>query len=209
MGKCSSFLQVNDVFRSLPVTLSVGRLTVYQHGTKVVVQTHFGLVVSYDLVYDIRVTVPGNYQGQMQGLCGNYNGRKDDDFLLPDGTVVTDAAVFGAAWKVSVPGATEACSDGCSGNDCPVCEERKKDIFKQSNYCGFLTATDGPFQACHNVVDPSLYFNNCIYDLCLGNGDSQVLCESIQSYVSACQEAGVCIQPWRNQSFCREYRCEY
>ncbi|XP_077193119.1 IgGFc-binding protein [Paroedura picta] len=195
-------VKVNGLFQPLPVTLSGGQLRVYQHGTKVVIQTGFALLASYDLVYDVRVTVPGSYQNQLGGLCGNYNGRQQDDFLLPDGRVVSDAAVFGAAWKVSIPGASESCSDGCSGNNCPVCEESKKDVFKERHYCGILTAEEGPFSACHNKVNPSVYFSNCIYDLCLGNGDSHVLCKSIESYVSACQEAGLSVQPWRNQSFC-------
>ncbi|XP_062996671.1 IgGFc-binding protein-like [Elgaria multicarinata webbii] len=195
-------VKVNGVFLSLPIVLSDGHLRADQRGTKVLIQTDYGLIVSYDLVYHVTVTIPSTYKGQVRGLCGNYNGQKDDEFLLPSGQVTTDVAAFGAAWKVSVPGEDRSCSDGCSGKSCPVCEERKRGIFKQSNYCGILTASDSPFRACHSKVDPSMYFNNCIYDLCLGNGDSEVLCQSIQSYVSACQEAKITIQPWRNPSFC-------
>ncbi|XP_061452964.1 IgGFc-binding protein-like [Rhineura floridana] len=195
-------IKVNGVFRSLPVALSDGHLRAYQHGTKVIIQTDFDLVASYDLAYRVTVTVPGTYRGQMRGLCGNYNGKKDDELLLPDGRTTSDIAAFGAAWKVPVPGADGSCSDGCSGNNCPACEEKKKDIFKQRNYCGILTASDSPFSACHSKVDPNVYFSNCIYDLCLGNGDSQALCQSIQSYASACQEARIPIQPWRSPSFC-------
>ncbi|KAL8220199.1 UNVERIFIED_CONTAM: hypothetical protein K2H54_040445 [Gekko kuhli] len=195
-------LNVNGVFQRLPIVLSNGRLRAYQHGNNVVVRTEFGLVVRYNLLYRATVTIPSSYQGQMCGLCGNYNGQKDDELLLPDGTAASNVAAFGSAWKVSVPGATGACSDGCSGNTCPVCEERKKDVFKLPNYCGLLTASDGPLSACHSKVDPSVYLDDCIYDLCLGNGDSQVLCQSIESYVSACHEAGVSVLPWRTPSFC-------
>ncbi|KAM9114696.1 IgGFc-binding protein [Pangshura tecta] len=193
-------VMVDGVSHNLPVVVADGQLQAYQHGGNVLVQTDFGLTVSYDLVYHARVTVPGNYQGQTCGLCGNYNGRRDDDFLLPDGRAAPNVGAFGSAWKVPIPGA--ACEDGCTGNSCPVCEERKKDIFKQRNYCGLLTAPDGPFAACHSTVSPTVYFNNCLYDLCLGNGDSQVLCQSIHSYVTACQEARVTIQPWRSTCFC-------
>ncbi|KAH0631330.1 hypothetical protein JD844_005618, partial [Phrynosoma platyrhinos] len=195
-------VKVNGIFQPLPITFASEKLTAYHHGTKIRIETDFGLIVSYDLVYHVTVTVPSTHQAQMQGLCGNYNKQKDDEFLLPDGTVASDVTAFGAGWKVSVPGATGACADGCSGSNCPVCEERKKDIFKQRNYCGILIATDGPFRACHSQVDPNVYLNNCIYDLCMGNGDGPVLCKSIQSYVSACQEAGVSIEPWRSPSFC-------
>ncbi|KAH0631328.1 hypothetical protein JD844_005616 [Phrynosoma platyrhinos] len=195
-------ISVNGVFQSLPIIFSEGHLSVYHHGNKILIQTDFGLTVSYDLVYRVTVTIPSTYQGKIQGLCGNYNGQKDDEFLLPNGKTASDVAAFGAAWKVPVPGATGACTDVCSGSNCPICEEMKKDIFKQSNYCGILIAPDGPFRACHSKVDPSVYFSDCIYDLCLGNGDSLVLCQSIQSYVSACQEAKLPIQPWRSPSFC-------
>ncbi|XP_061452965.1 IgGFc-binding protein-like [Rhineura floridana] len=195
-------VQMNGLIYTLPVTISDGRIRAYQHGTKVLIQTDFGLIVSYDLVYHVTVTIPSTYQGQTRGLCGNYNGRKDDDFLLPDGRTTSDAAAFGAAWKVRNPRAVGSCSDGCSGNSCPVCEEKKKDVFKQRNYCGILTASDGPFSACHSTVDPNVYFSNCMYDLCLGNGDSRALCQNIQSYASVCQEAGVSVKPWRSPSFC-------
>uniref|UniRef100_A0A8C6Y367 VWFD domain-containing protein n=1 Tax=Naja naja TaxID=35670 RepID=A0A8C6Y367_NAJNA len=195
-------VQVNGIFRSLPIELSEGHLKAYQHGTKVLIRTSFGLLVSYDLVYHVRITVPSSYQKQMQGLCGNYNGKKDDEFLLPSGKKVTDVAVFGASWKVSVIGAEGPCSDGCSGSNCPTCDEEKKKVFKQRNYCGILTASDGPLKGCHSKVNPTVFFNDCIYDLCQSSGNSQALCQSIQSYVSACQEAKVLIQPWRSPSFC-------
>ncbi|XP_067316856.1 IgGFc-binding protein-like [Anolis sagrei] len=195
-------VKVGEVLQPLPVTLSEGRLKAYQHGMKVLIEADFGLTVGYDLVYHMTVTIPGTYRGQVQGLCGNYNGLKDDEFLLPNGMVISNATAFGASWKVLIPKAESSCSHGCSGSSCPVCEERKKDVFKQRNYCGIIIALDGPFKACHSKVDPSVYFNNCIYDLCLSNGDSQVLCRNIQSYMSACQEARVSVVPWRSPSFC-------
>lgn len=196
------FLQVDGVFQRLPVILLGGRLRAYQHGTEARIQTHFGLTVTYNFVYNVKVTVPSNYQGQMGGLCGNYNGEKNDDFQLPDGKVVSDVVVFGSAWKIPIPGIP--CTDGCSGNSCPVCDEKKKDAFKQRSSCGLLTASDGPFSACHAKVDPSVYLSNCIFDLCMGDGDNQALCQNIQSYVADCQGAGGSIQPWRSPSFCRE-----
>uniref|UniRef100_A0A8C8S3T1 VWFD domain-containing protein n=1 Tax=Pelusios castaneus TaxID=367368 RepID=A0A8C8S3T1_9SAUR len=192
--------QVDGISHNLPVVVADGRLRVYQHGTNVLLETDFGLTVSYNLLYNVRVTVPGNYQGQMCGLCGNYNGRRDDEFLLPDGRAAPDVAAFGSAWKVPTPGV--ACVDGCTGNSCLVCDETKKGIFKQRNYCGLLTELGGPFAACHSTVSPSVFLNNCLDDMCLAKGDTQVLCQNIHSYVMACQQAGASIQPWRNDAFC-------
>ncbi|XP_063168367.1 IgGFc-binding protein-like [Candoia aspera] len=194
------YVQINEVLHRLPVNLLDGHLQIYQHGIYQRIETSFGFMLTYDLSYHVRVTVPSTYQGQLGGLCGNYNRQQKDDLQLPDGKVVSDVAVFAAAWKILTPGVP--CTDGCSGISCPICKEEKKEAFKQRTFCGILTASDGPFSSCHAVVDPTAYLNNCILDLCIGGGDKQILCHSIQSYVAACQEAKVNIQPWRSPDFC-------
>ncbi|KAM4703004.1 IgGFc-binding protein [Rhinophrynus dorsalis] len=197
-----SVIMVNGVLNNLPLTLEDGKIRAYQHGLRVIIDIDFGIRVSYDLVYHVEVTVPGNYKGQLGGLCGNYNDDRKDEFQLPDKRLASDATTFGASWKVQIPGVT--CDDGCggSGNACPACDERKKEIFKTDNYCGFLKKKDGPLSACYATINPDTYYNNCMFDLCTGNGDGDILCQSIQSYVAACQAAGITIQPWRTAAFC-------
>ncbi|XP_069057919.1 IgGFc-binding protein-like [Pleurodeles waltl] len=202
MQKKKGIVRVDGINSNLPLTLNDGQLRVYQHGIRIVVETDFGLVVSYDLVYHVAVTVPGNYKGLLEGLCGNYNGDTKDEFMLPSKTLASDATKFGTGWKVNVAGVS--CNEGCggSGNACPVCPDAKMNIFKQDNYCGFLKQASGPLSACYAKINPDIYYNNCIFDLCAGNGDRKVLCHNIQSYVAACQAAGITIQPWRSDSFC-------
>ncbi|KAM4652646.1 IgGFc-binding protein-like [Discoglossus pictus] len=195
-------IKVNDELNNLPLTLEDGKIRAYQHGTRVLIETDFEVQVNYDMVYDVVVTVPGNYKGQLGGLCGNYNEDRKDEFQLPDKRVVSDATTFGSSWKVQIAGVS--CDDGCggAGNPCPSCDDKKKDIFKTDNYCGFLKKSAGPLSACYATVNPDTYFNNCMFDLCGGLGDGNILCQSIQSYVAACQAAGVTIQPWRTDAFC-------
>ncbi|XP_073457695.1 IgGFc-binding protein-like [Aquarana catesbeiana] len=193
---------INGVYNNIPVNLEDGKIRVYQHGIRVIIDTDFGVQVNYDLVYHVIVTAPGNYKNQLGGLCGNYNSDKQDDFQLPDKSVTTDATAFGSSWKVQIPGVT--CDNGCggSGNPCPSCDDKKKEIFKTENYCGFLKKPGGPLSACYGTINPDTYFNNCIYDLCASVGNGDILCQSIHSYVAACQAAGVTIQPWRTDAFC-------
>ncbi|XP_066462519.1 IgGFc-binding protein-like [Eleutherodactylus coqui] len=193
---------VNGVYFNLPVNLENGKIRAYQHGVRVLIDTDFGVRVSYDLVYSVLVTVPGNYKGQLGGLCGNYNGDKKDDFLLPDRTVTTDATIFGNSWVVQIPGVY--CDGGCGGkgNPCPVCDDRRKTIFMSEDYCGFLGKSNGPLSACYATIDPTQYINNCIFDLCAGGGDGDILCQNIQSYVAACQASGVTVESWRTDTFC-------
>ncbi|XP_042653118.1 IgGFc-binding protein-like [Tyto alba] len=191
-------VMVDYVSHHLPVILKKGQVQVLQHGLGVLLQTDFGLVVHYDLLHHVMVTVPQSYRGHLCGLCGNYNGERNDDFLLPGGQRAANALAFGSAWKM--PGGS--CSDDCPEADCPICKEKKKVILQKPNYCGILKVSKGPFDSCHHVINPALYFEACLHDLCLAEGDTHVLCQSIQSYATACQEAGVIIGAWRKPSFC-------
>lgn len=43
-----------------------------------------------------------------------------------------------------------------------------------------------------------------MFDLCALDGARPILCEAIEAYVNECQDRGVTVQPWRNESFCRK-----
>uniref|UniRef100_A0A4W3IUG6 VWFD domain-containing protein n=1 Tax=Callorhinchus milii TaxID=7868 RepID=A0A4W3IUG6_CALMI len=58
---------------------------------------------------------------------------------------------------------------------------------------------------CHSVLDPSDYFTSCVYDMCAIDMDTESLCSSLQSYADACQSHGVRVEPWRNETFCRNH----
>ncbi|KAM6188764.1 IgGFc-binding protein [Sarcoramphus papa] len=189
---------VDSISHHLPAILSNGRVQVHQHGMGVLLQTDFGLVVRYDLLHHVTVTVPQSYQGQLCGLCGNYNGRQDDDFLLPSGQQAPNTMVFGSAWRIP----DVSCSNDCPKDDCPVCTEKRVAILQKPNYCGILTAPKGPFDSCRDLINPDLYFQACLHDVCLTEGDTHVLCQSIRSYATACQDAGILIEAWRRPFVC-------
>ncbi|KAG5842831.1 hypothetical protein ANANG_G00181920 [Anguilla anguilla] len=183
---------------NLPLSLDDGAVVAYQNGMHDVIKTNFGLEVTYDLVYKVSVTVPDDYRGKTSGLCGNFNGKRDDDFLLPNGTLAKSVQVFGSAWKVAVPGVI--CDDGCNGDFCPKCDEKKKVTFERD--CALIKKDSGPFAACYGVLDPNSYFRDCVYDVCMSGGDRHALCGSIEAYVSDCQNMGVSVQNWRSPNFC-------
>ncbi|NXX78830.1 FCGBP protein, partial [Urocolius indicus] len=189
---------VDAISHHLPAILAQGQVEVQQHGVGVLLQTDFGLSIRYDLLQHVTVTVPQSYRGHLCGLCGNYNGQPGDDLLLPDGQAAPNTVAFSSAWKI--PDAS--CSDDCPGDLCPPCTEEKKVILQKPNYCGILTLPEGPFASCHRLIDPTLYFQACLHDLCLAQGDTHILCQSIQTYSTACQDAGVVVQAWRTPSFC-------
>lgn len=58
--------------------------------------------------------------------------------------------------------------------------------------------------ACHAVIAPNSYFRDCVYDICMAEGDQDMLCHSIAAYMLDCQDFGAKVQNWRSPSFCRE-----
>lgn len=193
---------MNGVFNHLPLNLNDGAVQVYQEGVRFVIATDFGLLVTYDLVYHVTVTVPSNYRGKVCGLCGNFNGNKKDDFRLRNNRLTNSVNAFGTSWKVPIP--RVSCGNGCQGRNCPGCPPTHKAVFSKSTYCGIATAPNGPFAICHSKLNPKPYFDDCVFDLCASNGDGAVLCNSIAVYAFNCHMAGVDIKNWRTVSFCRK-----
>lgn len=192
--------QINGILNHLPLNLLNGAVKVYQEGANDVITTDFGLRVTYDLVYHVTITVPGNYRGRTCGLCGNFNDNSADEFQLPDGNVTKDFQMFGAAWKVPVPGVV--CEDGCRGNLCPKCDDSKKAALEEK--CAIIINPKGPFAACHEAIEPTSYFRDCVYDVCMAKDEQSMLCHSIAAYMLDCQNFGAKVQSWRSPSFCRE-----
>uniref|UniRef100_A0A8C8VK49 VWFD domain-containing protein n=1 Tax=Pelusios castaneus TaxID=367368 RepID=A0A8C8VK49_9SAUR len=191
---------VDGISYYLPFQLENGLVRVYYHGVNVVLQTKFGLRLSFDLHYYLAITVPKSYRSQTCGLCGNYNGKPHDDLLRPNGHLARDMRDLGVSWRVKVPGAV--CDHGCASMVCPACQESRKASYVHNNYCGIIRAPYGPFSACYSTLNPTVFFNNCVHDLCKAGGNRRLMCRAIHSYVTACQAAGIKIKPWRTKKFC-------
>nr|XP_055061323.1 alpha-tectorin-like [Misgurnus anguillicaudatus] len=189
-----STVSVDGETRNLPILLDSGRVSVYSTGQHIFVSTNFGFSVTYGGSWAVNIIIPSNYSGVTCGLCGNFNGNSNDDFLTPSGVLVPSAGQFGAEWKVE-DGMT--CNDGC-GDSCPTCQDQTI----AHSLCNTIRDNQGPFSFCHDVVDPQAYFNDCSFDVCISENRNDVLCRSVQSYVSACQSANTVVYPWRENASC-------
>ncbi|XP_071757273.2 alpha-tectorin [Centroberyx gerrardi] len=189
-------VQVDGITQNLPILLNGGRVSIYASGHRTFVNADFGLSVSYDGWSTVSISVPSNYSGETCGLCGNFNGNPNDDFITPSGAMVTSPTQFGTAWKVAD---NYTCSDGC-GSSCPRCADESPARAR----CEVIQAAEGPLSFCHEQVDPAPYFTDCVFDVCVsGNRGQDLLCRAIQAYVSACQSANARIYPWRQNTTCR------
>ena len=55
----------------------------------------------------------------------------------------------------------------------------------------------GPFSSCFDYVDPSPFYDSCLYDLCFTLPDDDLLCDSLANYADACRSAGGIPGDWR------------
>ncbi|XP_057690269.1 IgGFc-binding protein isoform X2 [Corythoichthys intestinalis] len=185
-----SKVKVNGLLLNLPSVLGQGKIMLYLKGQSNCIETEFGVIVTYS-PHILTVTMPKVYAGSLCGLCGNFNDKPQDD-LVTDDFDITQAIRH---WRTSkkhecwdVPMTTS----GCHLHD--------KDVYQRKNFCGILIDQKGPFQNCHETVDPQEFYDDCVHDFC--NWDWTTQCQVLSSYVAVCQEMGALLDDWRNSSFC-------
>ncbi|XP_053123556.1 IgGFc-binding protein-like [Hemicordylus capensis] len=190
-------IQVNGILMELPFSYE-NKLRAYTSGVHGVIKTDFDLRVNFDWYSYARVIIPNTYANAICGLCGSANQDPSDDFAMKDGTQASDEVQLADSWKLrEVPG----CSAGCT-TDCPVCKEGEKQTYESDQYCGILIRKDGPFRQCQEAIDPTPFFDDCVFDTCQYKGHRDALCGAISAYATACQAEGIQIGQWRSVSFC-------
>ncbi|NWW78947.1 FCGBP protein, partial [Climacteris rufus] len=162
------------------------------------ITTDTGVTVTFNWHSYARVIIPNTYAGAVCGLCGNANGDPRDDFITRDGHHTDNETRLGDSWKV---GDVAGCSPGCS-EGCQVCSNTQKRNYQGDKYCGLLGKKRGPFVTCHDVINPTPYLDDCLFDTCLYEGHQDTVCQAISAYVAACQSQGVAVGPWRTAAFC-------
>ncbi|XP_059334435.1 IgGFc-binding protein-like [Ammospiza nelsoni] len=190
-------VKVNGVLLDLPFTHN-HQLQVSLRGVHGFITTEMGVTVTFDWYSYARVIIPNTYAGAVCGLCGNANGDPHDDFVTCDGHHADNETHLGDSWKVSdVPGCSAGCSEGCQ-----VCSDAQKRAYHGDKHCGLLGKKRGPFAACHDIIEPGPYLDDCLFDACLYEGHQDTVCPAIATYVAACQSQGVAVRPWRTAAFC-------
>ena len=149
-----------------------------------------GVRVSWDGLYRVDVTVSTNWRGRLCGLCGNYNGDPNDDFLTPSGSVESTANSFGLSWVVS-NNTDDRCSALTPLNPCST------DVMDEAQRrCSVLR--EERFIACNNMVDPTSFIESCVFDYCHCNANDreECYCNSLSTYAVACGTNGIVLSNW-------------
>ncbi|XP_026031342.1 mucin-2-like [Astatotilapia calliptera] len=138
------------------------------------------------------INLPYKYFGKnTQGHCGTCNNNKTDDCMLPGGQLVKDCSVMADHWT-----AKEIGRRNCTVPPPPPPPPPTPTPCKKDSMCELLKSS--LFAECHPIISPENFYRGCIFD-CLNLNKTEVLCTSLQTYASACAQAGICIY-WRNHT---------
>ncbi|KAI3376838.1 hypothetical protein L3Q82_000413 [Scortum barcoo] len=196
----NEFQLKDENFQVVKASSHVVPAQVHKMGIYQVVTIKTGLVLMWDQRTSLFIKLSPQFQGQVCGLCGNYDGNSKNDFTTRSQETVADVLEFGNSWKVSssCPNA-QLITDPCASN-------RYRAAWSQKQ-CSIITSIT--FQICHSQVDPGPYFDSCVRDSCACDtgGDCECLCTAVAAYAKACNEAGACVT-WRTPKLCPIF-CDY
>lgn len=137
------------------------------------------------------IDAPTLHSNKTNGLCGNFDHDKENDFMNPEGDVELLPETFGEKWRVK-----EICdAERGNKNSQHPCQMNVKNKQQALQVCAKLKSNI--FAACHRNVDPKPYYENCMYDMCACKGDAaQCKCTIFSAYANECSRRGKIIQ-WR------------
>ncbi|XP_077306343.1 mucin-2-like [Lithobates pipiens] len=190
--------------RKLEETASEGEKSVSyltrEVGLYLVIQTDNDILLIWDKKTTVFIKVSPTYKGNLCGLCGNFDGNSQNDFMAKNMLQVVNVLEFGNSWK--------------SDSACPDATEVVKPCLKNPHrqawaekQCGLIKGD--VFKICHSKVDPLPFYEACVSDACAcdSGGDCECFCTAVAAYAQECTKAKACVN-WRTPDICPIF-CDY
>ncbi|KFZ64051.1 Otogelin, partial [Antrostomus carolinensis] len=157
------------------------------------------ITILWDQRTTVHVQMGHQWQGELSGLCGNFDLKTVNELRTPDNFELTNSQEFGNSWT-----AVECVDSSDIRNPCSLNPLREPFAKKE---CGILLSE--AFEACHPVIDVTWFYSNCLTDTCGCNqgGDCECFCTTVSAYAHQCCQHGVTVD-WRSPRVC-PYDCEY
>ncbi|XP_069758400.1 otogelin-like protein [Narcine bancroftii] len=157
------------------------------------------ITVFWDKRTTIHIQVGAQWQGKVMGMCGNFDKNTANDMTTSNNMEVSNAQAFGDSWALG-----QCVSQGDITRPCEADLNRQPYAKRE---CAILYSE--VFAPCHNVVDVTWFYKNCLTDTCNCNrgGDCECFCTSVAAYAHKCCQKEVTIN-WRSPSVC-PFDCEY
>ncbi|KAM4618057.1 mucin-5AC-like, partial [Discoglossus pictus] len=169
-----------------------------RNGMYIRITAKLGLDLMWNEDDAILLELDKKFANQTCGLCGDFNGIPVYNEFMANEVKVTEIQ-YGNMQKMNGP--TEMCQDMTVAplNNCTdsrrICE---------------VILTSSAFSSCNLLVDPTLYIDACVQDLCRCAGDAAgfCLCNTFTEYSRQCAHAGGTPQNWRTSNLC-PLKCNY
>ncbi|EHB10913.1 Otogelin [Heterocephalus glaber] len=157
------------------------------------------------LLWDQRTTVHvqagPQWQGQLAGLCGNFDLKTINEMRTPENLELTNPQEFGSSW------AAVECPDTLDPRDPCVLNPLREPFAKKE--CSILLSE--VFTTCHPVVDVTWFYSNCLTDTCgcSRGGDCECFCASVSAYAHQCCQHGSVLALKKTLFSLSAYDCDF
>ncbi|CAH1780669.1 unnamed protein product [Owenia fusiformis] len=133
------------------------------------------LKVQFQSNYEARIYLDEHWKGKVKGMCGNYNGVVDDDYVTKTGLRVktrdNKGTLIGTSWKntESLPLYDED-SDDCIDNSLP-----DMPIFDEINQALFDEASEHCRDLCPDILE--FRYSACVADYFTTQSEKRMQCK--------------------------------
>ncbi|XP_036009085.1 mucin-6 isoform X8 [Mus musculus] len=181
---------------SLPYTSNGLQITPYGQSVQLVAkQLELELVITWGPDAHLTVQVETKYMGKLCGLCGNFDGKIDNEFLSEDGKLL-EAHKYATLQKLDDP--NEICAH----------EAIPSTIILKTRYaqiCNQLLTLVSP--GCD--VPKETLMLSCQADMaaCARPGQPNCSCATLSEYSRRCSMTGQPVRNWRTPALCPMSQC--